>query len=207
MSALRRFLLVDDDPVFVRLLTRSLSRRGFEVVGTASCEEAIELAMRMRPGCAVLDLNLAGRSGLTLLPSLRALNPAMRILVLTGYASIETAVDAVKLGAMQYLAKPAAVEDILRGLGWETPAEDAAAMPSHRATKSLARLEWEHLRDQLAAHGGNVSATARALKMNLRTLQRKIARYQGTAQELPLARMRERRRAARRARGVRAENA
>lgn len=205
MPALRRFLLVDDDPVFIRILARALQRRGFEVVCTASTEEALDVAMRTLPGCAVLDLNLAGRSGLALLPSLLALNPRMRILVLTGYASIETAVEAVKLGAVQYLAKPAAVEDILRGLGCSR-ADERGALAVHRAAMSLDRLEWEHLRSQLAAHGGNVSATARALKMNLRTLQRKIARYQGTSLALPLEQMRAHRRA-RRVRRTRAEKA
>ena len=193
MPVLRRFLLVDDDPVFSRILARALTRRGYEVIRAASSEEALAAAMQTVPGWVVLDLNLAGKSGLALLPALRALDPRMRILVLTGYASIETAVDAVKLGATHYLAKPATAEDILRGLGCAAAA-DTPAVAARGEAKSIERLEWEHLRSQLAAHGGNVSATARTLKMNLRTLQRKIAKYQGTTREIPLDRLRARRR-------------
>jgi len=186
MSALHRFLLVDDDPVFTRTLTRALMRRGYEVACAASPTEALESALRAAPGWVVLDLNLGGKSGLALLPSLLASNPLARILVLTGYASIETAVDAIKLGASQYLAKPANTDEVLRALGIieEDTAETGGTMGERQFARTLEQLEWDHIRRNLTEHDWNISATARALKMNLRTLQRKIAKYRGTAREL-----------------------
>jgi two-component system response regulator RegA len=196
MPALRRFLVVDDDPVFSRILSRALLRRGYEVACAASPTEALESALQAVPGWVVLDLNLAGKSGLALLPHLLALNPLTHVLVLTGYASIETAVDAIKLGARQYLAKPANADEVLRALGIieRDSAETSGAPGDKQLARTLEQLEWDHIRRQLAAHGGNVSATARSLKMNLRTLQRKIAAYQGTSKEIPLGRMRTKRR-------------
>ena len=121
----------------------------------------------------MLDLNLGGESGLRLLPHLREQAPQAVILVLTGYASIATAVDAIKLGAAQYLAKPAGVDDILAAFEQREP-NPAQHAPEH--TMSVRRLTWEHIQRVLAEHDGNVSATARALKMHRRTLQRKLAK-------------------------------
>lgn len=193
MSALRRFLVIDDDAVFRRTLSRALIRRGYEVFCAATPMEALDSALHSSPGWVVLDLNLDGQSGLALLPKLQALNPRMRILVLTGYANIQTAVDAIKLGARHYLAKPAAVDEVLRELGVcaaEAAGTDAAS--DNPGARQIRELEWTHIRSQLVAHGGNISATAKALKMNLRTLQRKIARYRGTAKEIRLDRIRAR---------------
>lgn len=166
-------LLVDDDPAFNRVLARALRQRGFAVHGAQTSEEALALARQHEPEFVVLDLNLAGESGLRLIEPLLGANPDARILVLTGYASITTAVDAIKLGAVQYLAKPVEVDAIVKALMvTEVVIDDAA--PGE--PMSVDRLEWEHVQRVLAEHEGNISATARALKMHRRTLQRKLAK-------------------------------
>ena len=169
-------MLVDDDVVFSRVLSRALAARGFAVESATSLEQAMALLARRAvkpPDYAVVDLNLAGSSGLKLVGALRAANDACRILMLTGYASIATAVDAVKLGASQYLAKPADTETIVRALIDDGEPDDEA---TSRETLSVSRLEWEHIQRVLTEHEGNVSATARALKMHRRTLQRKLSK-------------------------------
>lgn len=166
-------LVIDDDPVFNRVLARALAQRGFTVFSAHGAEDALQLARRHEPEFVVLDLNLAGESGLRLIKPLLLANPDARILVLTGYASITTAVDAVKLGATQYLAKPADVDTIVRALMADEVVIDDTA-PGE--PMSIDRLEWEHLQRVLAEHHGNISATARALKMHRRTLQRKLAK-------------------------------
>lgn len=174
-----RLLVVDDDPAFNKVLCRVLGQRGFAVVGALDGTEALSLAESHCPGYVVLDLNIAGQSGLRLIEPLLERCPQARIVVLTGYASIATAVDAVKLGAVQYLAKPADVDTIVRALcdgevGADLELGEDAPMP-------VDRLEWEHLQRVLNEHDGNISATARALKMHRRTLQRKLARGPGSA--------------------------
>jgi two-component system response regulator RegA len=125
------------------------------------------------PDAAILDLKLSESTGLSLIQPLKAMNPEMRILLLTGYASIATAVEAIKLGATHYLPKPADTDEILAALGRD--AGDAGeALPDE--PMSVDRLEWEHIQKVLAEHEGNVSATARALKMHRRTLQRKLSK-------------------------------
>ncbi|HUD26578.1 MAG TPA: response regulator [Burkholderiaceae bacterium] len=169
-------LLVDDDPAFARVLGRALSARGFTVHSAASSAEAIaqlDSDGGIRPDFAILDLNLGGSSGLKLIGAVRQVNPECRIVVLTGYASISTAVDAIKLGADQYLAKPVEVDAIVRSLtDVQTPVDEDAG----ESTLSVSRLEWEHIQRVLTENGGNISATARALKMHRRTLQRKLAK-------------------------------
>ena len=173
MSAAWRSLVVDDDAVFADTLACALGRRGHEVVVANTGEEA--LADSTRPfHAAILDLRLGTDSGLRLIPFLKALHPGIRILLLTGYASIATAVEAIKLGAVHYLPKPAGVDEILQALG--RLEGDADARPPD-APMSLDRLEWEHIQKVLAEHDGNLSATARALKMHRRTLQRKLAKH------------------------------
>lgn len=166
-------LVVDDDPAFNKVLARALGQRGFDTYGATDGEAALELARDHEPEFVVLDLNIGGESGLKLIRPLLDASPGARILVLTGYASIATAVDAVKLGAIQYLAKPADVNSIVRALrADEVVLEDR--VPD--APMSVDRLEWEHIQRVLAEHDGNISATARALQMHRRTLQRKLAR-------------------------------
>ncbi|HWQ37590.1 MAG TPA: response regulator transcription factor [Burkholderiales bacterium] len=165
-------LLVEDDDTFGAVLGRSLVRRGYNVSLATSAKQALELAMRVRPTYAIVDLKLPGDSGLVVVSRLKAALPRTRTIVLTGYASIATAVEAIKLGAVHYLAKPADADQILEALCREAgDAHVPLADPP-----SLARLEWEHIQRVLAEHGGNISATARALKMHRRTLQRKLAK-------------------------------
>jgi two-component system response regulator RegA len=166
-------LVIDDDEAFNRVLSRALGRRGHAVFSAHTPDEALALAREHDPEYIVLDLNIGGESGLKLIRPLLETNPDARILVLTGYASITTAVEAVKLGATQYLAKPADVSAILHALNTgEAAAQELAA----DAPMSVSRLEWEHLQRVLAEHDGNISATARALRMHRRTLQRKLAK-------------------------------
>ncbi len=165
-------LVVDDDAVFAETLARALARRGHEVVVAADGEAALAPRPR-RFDAAVLDLRLAADSGLRLIPPLIAAHAGIRILLLTGYASIATAVEAIKLGAVHYLPKPAGVDAILQALGRIEGDPDAAAPEE---PMSVDRLEWEHIQKVLAEHDGNLSATARALKMHRRTLQRKLAK-------------------------------
>ena len=167
-------LVIDDDPSFNAILVRTLERRGYPAQGALDVASALAAARDTRAGRVVLDLNLNGSSGLALIPQLLAINPACRIVVLTGYASIATAVDAVKLGAIQYLAKPVEVEAILTAFDDDDgPDFDVAASDE---PLSIDRLEWEHIQRVLNENDGNVSATARALKMHRRTLQRKLSK-------------------------------
>lgn len=166
-------LVIDDDPAFNRVLTRALGQRGFTVFGAQEAETALALAHEHEPEYVVLDLNIDGSSGLRLIDPLLAANPDCRILVLTGYASIATTVDAIKLGAIQYLAKPADVDAILKALqAGDVIIDDEL----NTSPMSIDRLEWEHIQRVLGENDGNISATARALKMHRRTLQRKLAK-------------------------------
>lgn len=171
MSEGKQILVIDDDPAFNRVLTRALTQRGHAVASARSVAEAAELIPETRAARAVLDLNVAGTSGLTLIAPLLAANPACRIVVLTGYASIATAVEAIKLGATHYLAKPTDVDAILAA--FEATAPQADFTPPSQPL-SVDRLEWEHIQRVLKEHDGNISSTARALKMHRRTLQRKL---------------------------------
>lgn len=167
------FLLIDDDEAFASVLGRALARRGYPARAAATADAALSAVAESAPSHIVLDLNLGGESGLRLLPLLREQAPQALILVLTGYASIATAVDAIKLGAAQYLAKPAGVDDILAAFAQREPdlQQQAPEQPM-----SVRRLTWEHVQRVLAEHDGNVSATARALDMHRRTLQRMLAK-------------------------------
>ncbi|WP_306607525.1 response regulator transcription factor [Azonexus sp.] len=166
-------LIIDDDPTFNSILVRTLNRRGHAAIGALNAEQALEMAGEHQIERIVLDLNLNGASGLALIPQLLAINGACRIVVLTGYGSIATAVEAVKRGATQYLAKPVEIEAILGAFDDDGFPEDN---PTSDEPLSMDRLEWEHIQRILNEHEGNISATARALKMHRRTLQRKLAK-------------------------------
>ncbi len=170
---MQKFLIVDDDPAFTRVLARAMTRREFDVEVARSAEEAEQLFKSWIPDFATVDLKMEGHSGLSLIPSLRQLNPEMKILMLTGYASIATAVEAIKLGATQYLPKPADADQILAALN---KVEADAEIEVTEQPMSVNRLEWEHIQKVLNEHEGNISATARALGMHRRTLQRKLAK-------------------------------
>jgi two-component system, response regulator RegA len=168
-----RLLLVDDDPTFCRVLAGALGKRRFAVRIAHNVEQALVYAAEEAPGYAVVDLRLGGASGLSLLPRLKGLVHDIRIVVLTGYASITTAVEAIKLGATYYLAKPADADEIVAAFGRKA-GETEISLSSQPL--SVARLEWEHIQKVLAEHDGNISATARALGMHRRTLQRKLGK-------------------------------
>ena len=168
-------LIIDDDAAFNGILVRTLERRGHPAIGATEPAAALEAARSQLPPRIVLDLNLNGASGLALIPHLLQINPACRIVVLTGYASITTAVDAIKLGAVQYLAKPVEIEAILGAFDDDDGPDLNEAAPDEPL--SVDRLEWEHIQRVLNENDGNISATARALKMHRRTLQRKLAKH------------------------------
>jgi two-component system, response regulator RegA len=170
-------LVIDDDIIFNAVLVRALERRGHAARGVTDARDVAAVARELRPRRVVLDLNIAGVSGLTLIPALLEIEPDCRIVVLTGYASIATAVDAIKLGAVQYLAKPVEVDAILGAFDEADGTDDSEAdAPVSSEPLSVDRLEWEHIQRVLREHDGNISATARALKMHRRTLQRKLAK-------------------------------
>lgn len=165
-------LLVDDDPLLAATLARAFFARGFLVTIAHDAEQAQRALAEEVPDYAVVDLKIGGESGLALLPRLRAAGPGMRVVVLTGYGSIATAVQAVKLGANEYLTKPTDADAIVAALRAE--AEAGTAVPERPLSPD--RLEWEHIQRVLADNRGNVTATAQALGMHRRTLQRKLAK-------------------------------
>ncbi|WP_312341852.1 response regulator transcription factor [Stutzerimonas nitrititolerans] len=164
-------LLVDDDPTFTRVMARAMGRRGLQVSIAGSAAEGLELAKQDIPDYAVLDLKMEGDSGLVLLPKLLELDSEMKVLILTGYSSIATAVEAIKRGACNYLCKPADADDVLAAL-LSKHADLDSLVPEN--PMSVDRLQWEHIQRVLSEHDGNISATARALGMHRRTLQRKL---------------------------------
>ncbi len=165
-------LIVDDDHAFLDILQRAMNRRGFVVTRACTVDEAIAAASEQDFAGIVLDLRIGEDSGLLCLPTLRQKQPDAAILLLTGYASIATAVEAVKRGADDYRPKPASADEILQALFPEhNAATDIPTTPIHPR-----RLEWEHLQRVLAEHDGNVSGAARALGLHRRTLQRKLAK-------------------------------
>ncbi|ARO86737.1 DNA-binding response regulator [Nitrosospira lacus] len=166
-------LIVDDDATFCGVLAGAMAKRGFDVTCAHTVEQALECAEACTPEYAVIDLRLPGTSGLTLVEKLKALDPGTRIVMLTGYASIATAVEAIKLGATHYLAKPVDVDEIM--LAFERTSGDAD-VPISAHPLSVNRLEWEYIQRVLTENKGNVSVTARALNMHRRTLQRKLTK-------------------------------
>jgi len=164
-------LLVDDDATFTRVMARAMTRRGLRVSIAGSAEEGLAMAKEDLPDYAVLDLKMDGDSGLVLLPKLLELDAEMRVVILTGYSSIATAVEAIKRGATNYLCKPADADDVLTAL-LSQHADLETLVPEN--PMSVDRLQWEHIQRVLAEHDGNISATARALGMHRRTLQRKL---------------------------------
>ena len=166
-----KLLLVDDDEVFRGVLAKALGRRGYDVRVAHDVESALACAQADPPGYALVDLCLPGPSGLALVDRLARDWPDVRIVVLTGYASIATAVEAVKLGAMHYLTKPVQTEDIVTAFRRE---EGDPSIAPRAQPMSVNRLEWEHIQKVLMECGGNVSQTAQRLGMHRRTLQRKL---------------------------------
>ena len=168
-------LLVEDDDVFARVMSRALTHRDYDVSHAASEDAALRLIAETRFDHAILDLNLGGHTSLGLINPLKRSNADLRILILTGYASITTAVEAIKLGADNYLAKPADADEILSALLEDSQSKTVdESAPHHLEPMSVRRLEWEHIQKVLNENDGNISETARQLKMHRRTLQRKL---------------------------------
>lgn len=167
-------LIVDDDTVFCEVLTEALTKRGFTVSAAHNVDNGLELARKEPPEFAVVDLRMPGKSGLEMVSELKQLDEHTRIVVLTGYASISTAVEAIKLGAIHYLAKPADADDIVKAFDREQGDKDT---PVRTKPLSVGQIEWEHIHKILTECDGNISETARRLNMHRRTLQRKLAKY------------------------------
>jgi two-component system response regulator RegA len=175
----RPLLIVDDDPTFARVLGRAMTSRGFEVITADNADDARALTRRHQPRYCVLDLKLGDENGLRLIPELQSLVPDIRVLLLTGYASIATAVEAIKRGAHDYLAKPVDADAVVRALldGDSGPADPDDLVDAPDAPLPLRRLEWEHIQRVLTECEGNISETARRLGMHRRTLQRKLSKH------------------------------
>jgi len=171
-STERQLLIVEDDAAFARALGRSFGRRGYQVLHAASLDEVTAQLLHHRPDYAVVDLKLNGAaSGLACVEALHRHDAEMIIVVLTGFASIATAVEAIKLGACHYLAKPSNTDDIEAAFASREGCAGVAL--SQRAT-SIKTLEWERIHEVLAQTGFNISETARRLGMHRRTLARKL---------------------------------
>ncbi|SON58059.1 Response regulator PrrA [Hartmannibacter diazotrophicus] len=177
MTEERTLLIVEDDVAFARTLQRSFERRNYHVRVSHTLDEAVAALKQETPGFAVVDLKLAGDSGLKCVKLLHQQDEDMRIVVLTGFASIATAVEAIKLGACHYLAKPANTDDI--EAAFARADGDEAVKLTERPT-SLKNLEWERIHETLVETGFNISETARRLGMHRRTLARKLEKRRVT---------------------------
>lgn len=173
-DAAPKVLLVDDDVALTGALARSLARHGLHAVEADSARAALAAAAELRPAFAVVDLRLPDATGLQLVARLLALDPGMRVIILTGHSSIPSAVEAIKLGAIDYLVKPVTADEVVAALGRDGANAD---LPISAKPMSVNRVEWEHINRVLHEYGGNVSATARALSLHRRTLQRKLAKH------------------------------
>jgi two-component system response regulator RegA len=175
MKTNSRFLVVDDDPSFRTRLVKALASRGFLAQGAGTADEALDVARELKPDAAIVDLKMpGGKSGLELVPDLVSRHPGVQVVVLTGYGSIATAVEAVRKGAINYLSKPADTDQILAA--FDADGEGAAAADATEATPSLARVEWEHIQRILSDCDGNISLAARRLGIHRRSLQRKLSK-------------------------------
>lgn len=166
-------LVVDDDATFRSRLVRALGARGYTTFEAADGDRALAVAREKRPERAVLDLRMPGMSGLALIAELVKIDADMQILVLTGYGSIATAVEAVRLGAINYLSKPVDTDQILAAFDREG---DAGTPAVAETAPSLARVEYEHIQRVLSDCGGNISEAARRLGIHRRSLQRKLSK-------------------------------
>ena len=171
-------LVVDDDETYRSRLVRAFQAREYEAQGAPDGETAVALARKESPELAVIDLRMPGISGLEVVRELKAMDAMTNIVVLTGYGSIATALEAVRLGATHYLTKPADVDDIVAA--WDRANQPPGAptlAPDKSSVPSLARAEWEHINRVLTDCGGNISQAARLLGLHRRSLQRKLSKY------------------------------
>ena len=171
----RSVLVVDDDDVFRTRLVRAFAERGLDARGADCAAAAVTSASADSPELAVVDLRMPDRSGLEVVRELKAIDPATSVVILTGYGSIATALEAVRLGATHYLTKPADADEILAA--FDRPNRPADSTPDvDRETPSLARAEWEHIQRVLTDCNGNLSQAARLLGLHRRSLQRKLSK-------------------------------
>jgi two-component system response regulator RegA len=176
MKTVSKFLVVDDDVSFRTRLVKALSARGYAAQGAGTADEALDVARELKPDAAIVDLKMpGGKSGLELVPDLVSRHPGVQVVVLTGYGSIATAVEAVRKGAINYLSKPADTDQILAAFDADGEGANAAADPTE-VTPSLARVEWEHIQRILSDCDGNISLAARRLGIHRRSLQRKLSK-------------------------------
>ena len=164
-------LLIDDDPIFCEVLEDALTDRHFSVTVAHDVPSALVKLEKSVPDYAIVDLNMPGPSGLEMVTKLHEINPDAKIIVLTGYASIATAVEAIKLGATHYMTKPADADEIVAAFHRQSGNSET---PVAEKPISVNRLEWEHIQKILTECDGNISAAARQLGMHRRTLQRKL---------------------------------
>lgn len=169
-------LLVDDEDFFRDRMARAFQRRGYTVYDVPSYDDAMDLIRCREIDMAVFDLKMPGKNGLVLIRDSLEIQPSLRIVVLTGYGAISTATEAIKLGALSYLAKPADINEILQAFK-KTPNTDVNLEEQEIKPPSLARVEWEHIQRVLSDCSGNISVTARKLNIHRRTLQRKLFKY------------------------------
>ena len=171
----RTVLIVDDDDRLRTALVRAFKLRGWEASAASDKDEAIQLANELGPDLVTVDLRMPGENGLSVVRELRALDSSTFILVLTGYGSIATAMDAVRLGADHYMSKPADADQILAA--FESAGNVQASNNENIPVPSLARVEWEHIQRVLTDFDGNISQAAKKLGLHRRSLQRKLAKF------------------------------
>ena len=175
LSSAISVLLVDDDDRFRERMAKALQKRGYDVRQAVDAESWLLLAQQDSPEWAVVDLRMPGDSGLTLIRDLRLLDPATRVVLLTGYGSMATAVDAMRLGAHHVLAKPVDADTLLAAF---TRVHDPVLAPSAEyEPQTLAQVEWEHIQRVLSDCGQNISEAARRLGLHRRSLQRKLFKF------------------------------
>ena len=170
-------LIVDDDDIFRKRLMLAMEDRGLRVSGAASVPEAIEIVNDQLPDRIVVDLKMPGDSGLELVRQVKAENPDIEVVVLTGYGSIPTTKEAIRLGAIDYLSKPAEPDQILAAFGDNTYQPSEEPPGEEQQAPSLARVEWEHIQRVLSDCDGNISKAARVLGIHRRSLQRKLQKH------------------------------
>jgi len=174
MTEARTLLLLDDDDVFALRMAKALEARGFEVTRAATAGEAIRLARQDSPEIALVDLRLPDAHGLDVVSELHEIDQTTRIVVLTGYGAIATAVESLKRGASDYLTKPVDADQVTAALDKAGGSSDS---PRDFTVPSLARVEWEHIQRVMTECQGNVSQAARVLGLHRRSLQRKLSKY------------------------------
>jgi two-component system response regulator RegA len=176
----QKLLIVEDDLVFANTLNRRLSKHGFVCKQVDNNNDALLACHRYLPNYILLDMKLAQENSLSIIPPLRKLRPNSRIILLTGFASIATAVEAIKLGADDYLSKPVDSQTLLAALN-NCRVNSVDVDANSEDTLSAEQVEWQHIQQVLKANQGNISATARQLSMHRRTLQRKLQKRPQTS--------------------------